>query len=89
MGQDRLSFNPDRVLRHITKLVAELPTALPITKDSGPYLQGEVVQTPVTLVSSEALTSLLTLIKQDPHDEKSAKRHKRLVQKLANAAEIS
>ncbi|KAF2195057.1 hypothetical protein K469DRAFT_722393 [Zopfia rhizophila CBS 207.26] len=82
-------FNPDRVLRDITKPAAELPTALSITKDSGPFLRGEVVQTPVTPVLSEALTSLLTLIKQDPHDEKSAKRHPRLVQKLANAAEIS
>jgi G3E family GTPase len=43
----------------------------------------------VTLVSSEALASLLTLVKQDSHDETSTKRHRKLVQKLANAAKIS
>jgi G3E family GTPase len=43
----------------------------------------------VTPVSSEALASLLTLVKQDPHDEISTKRHRKLVQKLANAAEVS
>ena len=83
-------FNPDRVLRDITKPAAELPTELPIpTADSASHVQCEVVQTPVTPISSEALTSLLTLIKQDPCDETSAKRHRRLVQKLANAAEMS
>ncbi|KAF2735862.1 hypothetical protein EJ04DRAFT_403811, partial [Polyplosphaeria fusca] len=39
----------------------------------------EAAQTPVTPVSSEALTSLLTLIKQDPHDEQSARRHQKLM----------
>jgi hypothetical protein len=85
-------FNPDRVLRDITKPVAEAPTPLPIRTGcggSGPYPQHDVVQTPVTPVSSEALASLLTQIKQDPHDETSTKRHQKLVQKLANAAEIS
>ncbi|KAF2855343.1 hypothetical protein T440DRAFT_504761 [Plenodomus tracheiphilus IPT5] len=48
-----------------------------------------VHMTPVTPVSSEALASLLTLVKQDPHDEISTTRHQKLVQKLANAAEVS
>lgn len=83
-------FNPDRVLRNITKPAAELPTALPIpATNTACNPQREVVQTLVTPVSSEALTSLLTLIKQDTYDETGAKRHQRLVQKLANAAEIS
>jgi hypothetical protein len=43
----------------------------------------------VTPVSLEVLASLLTLVKQDPHDEISTKRHRKLVQKLANAAEVS
>lgn len=85
-------FNPDRVLGDITKPVAEAPTPLPIRTacgGSGPYPQHDVIQTPVTPVSSEALTSLLTQIKRNPHDETSTKRHQKLVQKFANAAEIS
>jgi hypothetical protein len=39
-------------------------------------------------VSSEGLTSLLNLIKQDPH-EMSQARYQKLVQKLANAAQTS
>ncbi|KAF2807498.1 uncharacterized protein BDZ99DRAFT_465360 [Mytilinidion resinicola] len=38
---------------------------------------------------SVTLTSLLSLIKQDPHDETSKQRQQRLVQKLDNAAQIS
>ncbi|KAF2027927.1 hypothetical protein EK21DRAFT_114412 [Setomelanomma holmii] len=85
-------FNLDRLLRDITKPVADAPTPLPIRTGcggSGPYPQHDIVQTPVTPVSLEALASLLTQIKQDPHDETSTKRHQKLVQKLANAAEIS
>src|ERR1700761_218607 len=33
--------------------------------------------------------SLLNLITQDPHDEASKQRHKRLIQKLSNAAQTS
>jgi hypothetical protein len=43
----------------------------------------------VTPVSLEALALLSTSVKQDPHDEISTKRHWKLVQKLANAAEVS
>ncbi|KAH6667791.1 hypothetical protein B0J14DRAFT_567159 [Halenospora varia] len=53
--------------------------------------QDEVLQTPVTPVSAEALTSLHNLIKQDAHtlNETSVQRLQRHVQKLANAAQIS
>ncbi|SRR6266480_2585605 len=51
----------------------------------------EVVQTPVTPVTSEALMSLQDLINQDTHelDEMSKQRLQRHLQKLANAAKIS
>jgi hypothetical protein len=69
-------FNLDRVLRDITNPAAKLPTKLPIpTADSASHVQCEVVQTPVTPISLEALTLLLTLIEQDPCDETSAKPH--------------
>ncbi|ORX92858.1 hypothetical protein BCR34DRAFT_500368, partial [Clohesyomyces aquaticus] len=42
-----------------------------------------------TPVSSDALTSLLNLIKQAPYDKTSKMHHQRLVQKLANAAQTS
>jgi hypothetical protein len=52
--------------------------------------QNGVIQTPVTPVSSEAVTQLLSLIKKDSHsDEPNGLRHHRLIQKLANAAERS
>ncbi|KAF2650904.1 DDE-domain-containing protein [Lophiostoma macrostomum CBS 122681] len=86
-------FNPERVLRDIVPPDTEVPTvALPIRaacEGGGLNPQCEAAQTPVTPVTSEALTSLLTLIKQDPYDEQSARRHQKLVQKLANAAQIS
>jgi hypothetical protein len=63
-------FNPDRVLRGITKPADKLPPTLSIpTANAACYQQREFVQTPVTPVSSEALASLLALIKQDPHDD--------------------
>jgi hypothetical protein len=46
------------------------PPALVLTTDEtqvGSYLQDEVLQTPVTPVSIEALASLHNLIKQDAH----------------------
>lgn len=50
--------------------------------------QDQILQSPVTPVSVEALTSLHNLIKQDAHtlDETSIQRLQRHVQKLANAA---
>ena len=57
----------------------------------GSCQQDEVLQTPVTPVSAEALTSLHNLTKQDAHtlNETSIQRLQRHVQKLANAAQIS
>jgi hypothetical protein len=50
--------------------------------------QDDVLQTPVTPVSAEALASLHNRIKQDAHtlNEASIPRLQRHVQKLANAA---
>jgi DDE superfamily endonuclease len=82
-------FNPDRVLRDIAKPVVALTIPKADEVKVGPCPQDEVLQTPVTPVSPNALTSLLNLIKQDPHDETNKQRQQRLVQKLANAAEMS
>jgi hypothetical protein len=80
-------FNPSRVLRDIVKpdalLTIDVPHEVECTQDG-------VIQTPVTPVSSEAVTQLLGLIKQDSHsNEPNGMRHHRLIQKLANAAERS
>jgi hypothetical protein len=83
-------FNPDRVLRDTPKPVQlTIPKAYELEVGSCP--QGEVLQTPVTPVTSEALTLLHNLITQDAHalDETSKQRLQRHVQKLANAAQIS
>lgn len=78
-------FNPDRVLRSLVKPVASLS----LTSLSHEVSSHEALQTPVTPVSSEALSSLLTLIREDLHNERSKQRHQKLVQKLANAAQTS
>ncbi|KAF2417700.1 hypothetical protein EJ08DRAFT_571392, partial [Tothia fuscella] len=49
----------------------------------------EVLPTPVTPVSAEALTSLLDMIKQVPDDETSRQHKCRLQQKITNAAHTS
>ena len=56
----------------------------------GSCLQDEVLQTPVTPASAEALTLLHNLIKQDAHtvNETNIQRLQRHVQKLAHAAQI-
>ncbi|PZD39774.1 DDE-1 domain containing protein [Pyrenophora tritici-repentis] len=80
-------FNPSRVLRDIVKPGAPLTIQLPCEVES---TQNRVIQTPVTPVSSEAVTQLLSLIKQESHNnEPNELRSHRLVQKLANAAERS
>jgi hypothetical protein len=83
-------FNPDRVLRDVMKPVTVLtvPTRN-ACEDRELCPRDELVQTPVTPVSSGALTSLLNPITKDPHNEKNKQRHQRLVQKLANAAQTS
>jgi len=84
-------FNPDRVLRDIPKPVAVLTTPQACQSDGGSCPQGQVVRTPVTPVTIEALKSLQDLIAQDAHalDESSKQRLQRRLQKLPNAAQTS
>ncbi|KAI4943298.1 hypothetical protein J4E91_009497 [Alternaria rosae] len=49
----------------------------------------EVVQTPVTPVSAEGLTSLFNQIAQESRDDMGRDRYQRLVEKLGNAAQTS
>lgn len=79
-------FNPDRVLRTLEKPLAHLAVRSEVAEESPSH---EVLQTPITPVTPEALSSLLTLVRQNPSDELGRRRHQRLVQKLANAAETS
>jgi hypothetical protein len=83
-------FNPDRVLRVTPKPPAQL-TIPEAGEMVGSCPQDEVLKTPVTPVSAEALMSLHNLIKQDAHtlNETSIQRLQRHIQKLANAAQIS
>jgi hypothetical protein len=82
-------FNPDRVLRATPKPPAH--TTVPRTVETLGSCQQEVLQTPVTPVSAEALTLLHDIIKQDALtlNETSIPRLQRHVQKLANAAQMS
>lgn len=84
-------FNRDRVLRNIPKPVAVLTTPQACELDVGSCPQGQVVRTPVTPVTIEALTSLQDLTTQDAHalDESSRQRLQRRLQKLSNAAQTS
>jgi len=83
-------FNPDRVLTDMPKPPAELTVPAPnaFRVEVGSCSQCEMLQTPVT---SEGLTLLKNLIKQDADadDEVSKQRRERHLQKLANAAQIS
>lgn len=80
-------FNPERVLRDTPKPLPE-PTVL---NEVTSCPQKEVLQKPVTPVTTEALTSLHNLIKQEAYafNELSKQRIQRHVQKLASAAQIS
>lgn len=70
-------FNPARVLRDIVKPDAPLTIQLPCEIGSA---QHDVVQTPVTPVSTEAVTQLLSLIKQDSRNsEPNETRCQRLI----------
>ena len=84
-------FHPERVLRDTPKPPAQLnvPQVDEVSVKSS--LQDKELQTPVTPVSPEALTSLHNLIQQDTHtlDEPTKQRLQKHVQKLANAARIS
>jgi hypothetical protein len=80
-------FNLDRVLRKTPKPPTQ--SAVPSADEIaiGSSHQDEVLQTPVTLVSAEGLTSLHNLIKQDVYTLNEASIHH--VQKLAHAAHVS
>jgi hypothetical protein len=82
-------LNPDRVLKSMHKPSAGL-TILP-QASVGSHEPNEVLKTPVTPVTTEALASLQNLIKQDTCAyEQTHKQHlQRHVQKLASAAQIS
>jgi hypothetical protein len=79
-------LNSDRVLRDIAKPVAALtiPKAAEVKAP-----QYEVLRTPVTPMSAEALSSPLNMIKQVPDDETSRPHKERLQKKVNNAAQIS
>ena len=85
-------FNPDRVLREVPEPPAEptLPDVHEVTVR--PRLQDEIVQTPATPVSAEALIKLQNMIiQQDAHalDETSKQSLQRHLQKLINATQMS
>jgi len=85
-------FHPDRVLRDIPKPPAELTIPKADEVKVGPRPTDEILRTPVTPVSAEALRSLQNLIiKQDARalDETSKQSLQRHVQKLANATQMS
>ncbi|KAF2803907.1 uncharacterized protein BDZ99DRAFT_398797, partial [Mytilinidion resinicola] len=80
-------FNPDRVIRHTPKPPAELTIPNKVVRP-----QDEALQTPIsptTPVTTQALTSLHNLIKQEANKPGSKQRLQRHVQKLASAAQIS
>jgi hypothetical protein len=82
-------FNPKRVLRHTPKPLAQ-PTLPNGNIQGGPGPQDdEVLRTPVTPVSAEALSSLHNLIKRDTQklDETGVQRLQRHVGKLVEATE--
>ncbi len=79
-------FNPDKVLTEIPKPINKSTSPTLKTCEIDVHPQGELLQTPVT---SEALTSLHNLIKQDAYaeDEMSKERMKRHLEMFANAAQ--
>lgn len=86
-ASDLFPFNPDRVLRATAKPVTQSTVRKADEIKVGSCPQDDV-QTPVTPVSAEALTSLHNLIEQDAHklNETSIQRLRRHVRKLANVA---
>lgn len=71
-------FYPDRVFRDIAKPVSASP--IPTICEDVDYVRKTSLD-PMMPVLSEGLMSLLSLIKQDSHDEPSKQRHQRLMQK--------
>jgi hypothetical protein len=83
-------FNPERVLRKLPKLTADVAVSN-AHEVAMSCSQDEVPQTPTTPVTAEGLISLHNIIKQDAHvqDAKGKQRLQKLVKKLASAAQIS
>jgi len=89
-----LPFDPDKVLGDIRKPPAELDVQNVIEVNVGSRAQDEVLltpATPVTPVTTEAFTSLRSLIERHAraNDEMSKQRLQRCLQKLTNATEMS
>jgi hypothetical protein len=81
-------FNPERVLRDVPKPVAEVDLEAEATSAD---LLSEVPRTPITPVTTEALTSLHDLIVRDTHTLNATNKDclQRCIQKLASAAKVS
>ena len=89
-----LPFDPDKVLGNIRKPPAEPNVQKVDEVNVGSSVQDEVLltpATPVTPVTTEAFTSLRSLIERHAHanDEMSKQRLQRCLQKLTNATEMS
>ena len=85
-------FNPDRVLKDIPKPPAELTVPKTDEVKMRPYPQDDILQTPVTLISAEALMSLQNfIIKRHTHalNETSKLSLAKYLQKLTNTAQTS
>ena len=91
-ASDLFPFNPDRVLRDISKPLADLTMSKADEVKMRSCPQDVVLQTHVTSVSAEAFIALQNLIiKQDAHalDETSKQSLQRHLQKLAKAVQTS
>jgi hypothetical protein len=84
-------FNPERVLRDVHKPVTEVGSIDPEAEATSGDLLSEVPRTPITPVTTEALTSLHDLIVRDTHalDATNKDRLQKRIQKLASAAKVS
>ncbi|PVH92463.1 hypothetical protein DM02DRAFT_699807, partial [Periconia macrospinosa] len=88
-------FDPNRVLRTMTnlpELTTEVNEATVHQSMPSAQLEGTELQSPITPVSAEGITSLQTLITQQTtynHSEARKSRVEQLVQKLAKAAQVS
>lgn len=81
-------FNPARVIKDLPDSLAEL-SAAEVAQDSCSH--HDVPQTPVTPLSTEAVSALHNLIKKDAHslDAANQQRLQRRLEKLTNATQLS
>jgi hypothetical protein len=77
-GSSLFLFNPERVLAEIPKPPVKLTISTTDKPRVDPCPDYEALPTPVTLVSEEALASLLDRIKRVPNDEVSSQHKARL-----------